>query len=123
MRCRRMFDERSESTGMNHTSAESLNHSRENAKNWFWIGQTTSEKFACFSSKIWWIFTAKFHFFKTDYIFRQRAWSLEKPFKSESKTFDFTGENDKFNQGNKERGMTDSLHGMTGLKDLRLAQE
>ena len=83
MRCRRMFDEGSESTDMNHTSAESLNHGGENVKNRFWIGQTTSEKFACISSKIWWIFTAKFHFFKTDDIFRQRAWSLEKPFKSE----------------------------------------
>ena len=47
-----MFDERSESTGMNHTSAESLNHGGENAKNRFLIGQTTSEKFACLSSKI-----------------------------------------------------------------------
>ena len=36
--------------------------------------------------------------------------------KVKSKTFYFTGENDKFNQGNKERGMT-------GLKDLWLAQE
>ena len=43
--------------------------------------------------------------------------------KVKSKTFDFTGENNKFNQGNKERGMTDSLHRMTGLKDLWLAQE
>ena len=43
--------------------------------------------------------------------------------KVKSKTFDFTGENGKFTQDNKERGMTDSLHGMTGLKDLWLAQE
>ena len=100
-----MFDERSESTDMNHTSAESLNHGGENAKNDFELVKPLPRKLHVFPEKFDEFSRQSFTFSKL-IIFSVKGHEVLKNLsKVKSKTFDFTGENDKFNQGNKERGL------------------
>ena len=101
-----MFDERSESTGMNHTSAESLNHGGENAKkNDFELVKPLPRNLHVYPAKFDEFSRQSFTFSKL-IIFSVKGHEVLKNLsKVKSKTFDFTGENDKFNQGNKERGL------------------
>ena len=78
MRCCQMFDQRSETTDINHTSAESWNYGGENAKNRFWICQPIEEEFVCSWAQNWWNFKAKTHFSKMSKFSAKRHESLKR---------------------------------------------